>query len=95
MVSEKNWHILLLSAVTAYCISGELGAKGSVISYSVGERRLEPAKIWFPISGSKSLILNDPKTIVPNPLTLCATGNPAGKVNEKNNFAADQTWPLS
>lgn len=86
--AQKNWQILLLSVVTAYCIYGELDAKGSVISYNAGGRRLEPAKIG-------ALILNDPKTIVPNPLTLCATGNSAGKVNENNNFAADQTWRLS
>lgn len=90
--AQKNWHILLLSVFTTCWIHGGLDAKGSVISLSAGGRKLEPGKIC-------ALILNEPKTTVPNPLTLCAKGNPAGKVNKrtislqiKHNVWADLSW---
>lgn len=70
--AQKNWHILLLSVATPYCIYGGLDAKGSVISHNMGGRKLETGETHV-------LILNEPT--VPNPLTLCARGNPAGKVN--------------
>lgn len=42
--AQRN--IWLLSVVTAYCTYWGLDAKGSVISYSVGGRKLKPGKIF-------------------------------------------------